>query len=122
MNTTPEVFRLDEIGRADEPVPENHLHPRVEIDLDRLVLVVNGRYPYEVDLERCNDPAQLLHSIVQVSRKLWCDRALAGELLAAVETACRLRFGKGTQRAFCPSGTAQQVDWRRGTYRDQRCR
>ncbi|MCP5524927.1 MAG: hypothetical protein H7A46_25660 [Verrucomicrobiales bacterium] len=122
MNTIPESVRLDLLDPADKFVCENHLHPRVEVDLDRLVLSVRRPHPYEVDLGECTDSAQLLDYILQVSGKGWCDRALAGELLAAVQTACRLRFGTNAQGVFCPCGTARQVDWRRGTSRDPRRR
>lgn len=90
----------------------NHKHPRVHIDLDRLVLVVHGLYPYEIDLEQCTNPVRLLDRVLQVSRKLWCDRELAGELLAAVETVCRLRFDSAAQGVYCPCGRPMRVDWR----------
>jgi hypothetical protein len=90
----------------------NHQHPRVEVDLGRLVLIVRGGGgPYEIDLERCQDPARFLHFLLHVSRKPWCDRALAGEILAALETACRSEFGEPAGRVYCPSGQANYVDW-----------
>lgn len=89
----------------------NHQHPRVQIDINRLVLTVHGDYPYEVDLERCTTPAQLLDFILQVSKKPWCDRALAGELLAAIETASRVELDTTAQGAFCPGGRPMKVDW-----------
>lgn len=95
---------------------DNHPHTRIAIDLDRLALVVHGRYPYEIDLERCTSPAQLLDIVLQVSDKPWCDRALAGELLAAIETACREHFGDTAQGVFCPCGQTMRVDWAEGVY------
>jgi hypothetical protein len=96
---------------TSNPSP-NHLHPRVEVDLGRLVLIVQGGGgPYEIDLERCHDPAWLLHFLLHVSRKTWCDRALAGEILAALDTACRSEFGREAAKVYCPSGRANQVDW-----------
>ena len=89
------------------------------MDLDRLVLVVHGPYDYEIDLERCGTPAQLLDTVFQVSRKTWCDRALAGELLAAVQEACRAQFGKSAQGVFCPYGTAMKVGWAAKEYRHE---
>ena len=89
----------------------NHQHPRVEVDFGRLVLIVRGPTPYEIDLERCTDPARLLHLVLHVSNKPWCDRALAGEILAALETACRTDLGRTAQEVYCPSGRPQHVDW-----------
>ena len=89
----------------------NHQYPRVEVDLGRLVLIVRGPCPYEIDLERCHDPAWLLHFLLHISRKPWCDRALAGEILAALDTACRSEFGREAAKVYCPSGRANHVDW-----------
>lgn len=106
----------------DEPNPKprttmtpnpspNHQHPRVEVDFGRLLLVIKGPTPCEIDLERCTDPARLLHLVLHVSTKPWCDRALAGEMLAALETACRTDLGRTAQEVYCPSGRPQRVDW-----------
>lgn len=89
----------------------NHQHPRVEVDFGRLALVIKGPTPCEIDLERCTDPARLLHLVLHVSNKPWCDRALAGEILAALETASRSEFGRPAQQVYCPSGRPQHVDW-----------
>jgi hypothetical protein len=89
----------------------NHQHPRVEVDLGRLVLVVRGPTPCEIDLERCTDPARLLHQVLHVCNKPWCDRALTGEILSALETACRSEFGRNAQAVYCQSGRPQHVDW-----------
>lgn len=89
----------------------NHQHPRVEVDFGRLALVIKGPTPCEIDLERCTDPARLLHLVLHVSTKPWCDRALAGEMLAALETASRSEFGRPAQQVYCPSGRPQHVDW-----------
>jgi hypothetical protein len=97
-------------------IEDNHPHPRVEVDLDRLALVVRGQCPYEIDLERCTSPAQLLDIVLQVSDKPWCDRGLAGELLAAVETACRDHFDDTAQGVYCPGGQSMRVDWTEGAY------
>lgn len=89
----------------------NHQHPRVEIDFGRLVLIIRGPTPYEIDLERCTDPAQLLHQVLHVSNKPWCDRTLAGEILAALETACTTDLGRPAHEVYCPGGHPQHVDW-----------
>ena len=95
---------------TETPSP-NHQHPRVEVDLGRFVLIVNGPAPYEIDLERCQDPARLLHTLLHVHRKPWCDRALAGEILAALETACWSEFRQHADRVYAPSGQPNRVDW-----------
>ena len=94
-----------------DPDPSQE-HPRVEVDLDRLAIVVHGDYPYEIDLERCTHAGHLLDIVLQVSGKPWCDRALAGELLAAVETACEEHFDENAQGVFCPGGRLMRVAWR----------
>ena len=113
LRQTPIVNPNPEIDMIPET---NHLHPRVEVDLDRLALVVHGQYPYEIDLERCTNAAHLLDIILQVSDKPWCDRALAGELLAAVETACEEHFRDNAQGVYCPGGHLMRVDWAEGSY------
>lgn len=96
---------------TNTPSP-NHQHPRIEVDLGRLVLVVqSGVGPYEIDLERCQDPAWFLHFLLHVSRKPWCDRALAGEILVALDTACQSEFGMDARRVYCPGGRPNHVDW-----------
>lgn len=97
--------------RNSQPEPDPARHPRVTVDMERLALTVHGDYPYEIDLERCSTAARLLDAVLQVSRKPWCDRTLAGELLAAVDSACRMHFGKTTQGMFCPWGESQTVAW-----------
>ena len=89
----------------------DHQHPRATYDQGRMVLVVHGPYPYEIDLERCNTPARLLQALLELSKKPWCDRALAGEVVAAVDSACMLEFGRHAHRVYSPSGQAQLVDW-----------
>lgn len=96
----------------EEPDPSQQ-HPRVEVDLKRLVIVVRGDCRYEIDLETCTDSGQLLDFILQVSGKPWCDRALAGELLAAIETACERHFEETAQGVFCPGGMLTRVEWKR---------
>jgi len=87
------------------------LHPRVIVDLETHVLVVRGPYPYEIDLETFTSPAEVLDWILQVSGKPWCDRALLGELVAAIETACHEWFDDVAQAVFCPFGSTRRVDW-----------
>src|SRR5213592_4839699 len=84
---------------------------RVQIKWDTLEVIVNGTYPYPVDLERCNTPAQLLDYIFQVAGKNWCDGPLLLEMLEAFEDACQQRFGTCIQGAFCPFGRPQRVNW-----------
>jgi hypothetical protein len=105
---------------TSNPSP-NHQHPRVEVDLGRLVLIVSGPTPCEIELERCSDPARLLHSVLHVSNKPWCDRTLAGEILAALETACRTDLGCTAQEVYCPSGRPQHVDWDAAQFVPIRC-
>jgi hypothetical protein len=87
------------------------LHPRVIVDLENHVILVGKPHSYEIDLETFTSPAQVLDWILQVSSKPWCDRALLGELVAAIETACNEWFDTVAQAVFCPFGEARRVDW-----------
>jgi hypothetical protein len=109
MNTLDVWTSSEIINLPYEPPP----HPRVTINMDNLTLLVHGPYAYEVDLERFTTPAQALDSILQVAGKTWCDTALVGELVNAVEHACYLNFGHEAQGVLCPFGRNTAIDWLR---------
>ena len=95
--------------KTDKP---NRLHPRVEVNLKDLTLIVNGPYPFKIDLTALGNPADVLDKLLQVSRKPWCDRAMVGEVLAALETACREWFDEEAQGVYCPWGLPREADWK----------
>jgi putative alpha-1,2-mannosidase len=80
----------------------------IEVDQGR------GGAFYEIDLERCNTPAQMLDWIYQLHGKAWVTATIMYEILGAFERACREVFGTSVQGLFCPGGTNQRVDWKAG--------
>jgi hypothetical protein len=74
----------------------NHQHPRVEVDFGRLVLIVRGPTPCEINLERCTDPARLLRSITTLKEPL-IGRPEADVVFPFVFE--RLRLGQASERA-----------------------
>ncbi len=91
----------------------------VKFKPENLTLLVNIGYWYEVDLERCNNSAQLLDWIFQVAGKLDKDGAeIVWELLHALNLVSRLVFGKSVQGVFCPFGYDHEVDWKSGERRE----
>jgi hypothetical protein len=56
---------------------------------------------YEIDLEECNDSAEVLDWIVQVAGKGWCKPEDLGNLVLALDDLLYL------QKNFCPDGKAQ---------------
>jgi hypothetical protein len=87
---------------------------RCHVDWDTLELVVNGAYPYHVDLERCNTAAQVLDWIMQVAGKTWCDGQLLHDLVECLDRAFYERFGTDVQGGVCPWGVSHRVNWRTG--------
>ena len=68
-----------------------------------------GKVPRDADLA----------SILEAVRKgRWREQVEAlRPLLAAVETACRKRFGDTAQGVFCPFGKPRRVNWATGRHR-----
>lgn len=78
-------------------------------DADNLTL--NIKSPggvYDVDLEQCNDAAEVLDWIVQVSHKTWVSREDVGLLVDALD---ELAGGLGLQEKVCPGGVNQKFDF-----------
>jgi hypothetical protein len=110
MQLSPEVLR--EMRAKERP------HPCVQFDRRNLVLKVYEPPPYdkvwyEIDLERCNDPAQILDWIYQLNGKSWMTNDLMGQVIEAIEAACDEVFGHGIQGVFCPCGASRRADWRK---------
>lgn len=72
----------------------------------------DGHQLYEIDLERCTTPAQLLDWIYQLHGKTWMTPDLMGKFLSAIQDACREVLGKSVQGCFCPFGQSKTVDWK----------
>ena len=73
-----------------------------------LGLWYGDRLIYEVDLERCNDAAEILDWIVQVSHKSYIDSAEIGKLVVALDD-----LADGLQPNVCPSGRYVHFDFRK---------
>lgn len=71
----------------------------------------NGGWFYEIDLERCNNSAQLLDWIFQVQGKKWCSPELLAAVLDTIEEACVECFGSSVQGKFCSFGIDNEVAW-----------
>jgi len=71
-----------------------------------------GHWLYEIDLERCTTPAQLLDWIFQLHGKTWMTPEMMDEFLSAIQHACREVLGKSVQGCFCPFGQSRTVDWK----------
>ena len=88
--------------------------PNVRFDRKNLELVVHyGRSRYEIDLRRCNDPAQILDWIYQLNGKSWMTHELMGQIVRALDNASHEIFDNGIQAIFCPGGVSRQAKWRR---------
>jgi hypothetical protein len=74
-----------------------------EFDRRTLVLRHVGGYGYEVDLERCNTPAEVLDWIAQIEGKTWGTPVVVGELVAAI---CDLL---NPQATLCSWGVAKTI-------------
>ena len=66
-----------------------------------------GAGEYEVDLERCTTPAQVLDWIVQVSKKTWATDAIVADLVRALDDLLDM------QGTLCPFGQARSVNVKR---------
>ena len=92
---------------------EERPHPDVRFDRRNLELVVHyGRSSYEIDLERCNDPAQILNWIYQLNGKSWMTHVLMGQVIRALDNACHEVFDEGVQGVFCSGGVSRQANWK----------
>lgn len=69
---------------------------------------------YEIDLERCNSPAEILDWIFQVKNKGWITPELMDDLLTAFEHACDEVFDNNIQGLFCPFGEGRVANWKTG--------
>jgi hypothetical protein len=68
-------------------------------------------HTYQVDLERCNTPGQMLDWIFQVKSKTWATPEIMFDFLTALEVSCQIFHGKGVQGSLCPFGTSRQIKW-----------
>ena len=106
MEMTPEELRA--MRAKERPCPD------VEFNRRNLELVVHqGKRRYEIDLERCGDPAQILDWIYQLNGKSWMTHDLMGQVVRALDNACHEVFDDGVQGVFCSGGVSKQANWKK---------
>ena len=75
-----------------------------EYDSRVLVLRHKNRPRYEVDLERCCTPGQVLNWIVQIKKKIWADDKVLADLIRALDDCLNL------QGNMCSGGSQSRMD------------
>lgn len=73
------------------------------LDMDTLVLG-NKKFDYGIYLDECNNSAQILDWIIQVSQKSWATNDVVGELVRALDDIL------GIQGHFCGSGLSHEAN------------
>ena len=108
-----------EIHRADEYLKEIFRDRRPEIKQcefhrEPLTLMIKdekGRDIYEVDLEQCETPAQVLDWIFQIFSKTWSTPKMIYDFLDCLNETCRMELGNSVQGMYCPFGQNGWVNW-----------
>ena len=73
------------------------------LDKETLVLRHKGT-DYEIDLEACNNSAQILDWIIQVSQKTWATNDVIGEFVRALDDILDI------QGHFCGGGLSHEAN------------
>jgi hypothetical protein len=88
--------------------------PIIEFRPHNLTIMVDVKYPYEIDLEACNSTAQVLDFILQVSGKTWATDETVGKLVRCFKEAAKCIFNEQAQGVMCPWGNHMKIDWAKG--------
>lgn len=90
--------------------PHDDWRKRWTFDPENLTLSIPSlaSATYDVDLERCNDSAQVLDWILQVSHKTWASPEDIGYLVYALD---ELAGGLGLQEKVCPGGVNKKFEF-----------
>jgi hypothetical protein len=78
-----------------------------------LEITIDGKLMYEVDLEKCDDSAEILDYILQIHDKTWSTPELVCELLDALNFASEQVHGEPIQGVYCSFGASKQVPWKK---------
>ena len=70
------------------------------------------RHWYEIDLEECTTPAELLDWLFQMQGKAWCTAEALYDLFEIFEEVSQHMLGTSIQGGFCPFGNAKRVEWK----------
>jgi hypothetical protein len=92
------------------------INPRVYIDHRKQCVVVNVRYPYEIDFDQLATTGGALDCIFQIASKTWADHALVGELVECLETLAEECCSNNAQGVWCPAGRPMRVDLESGRF------
>ena len=76
---------------------------------------VNGRWNYQIDLEECTTPAELLDWLFQIQGKSWCTPEVLYDLFELLEAVSKHMLGTSVQGAFCPFCKSRTVAWSQPT-------
>jgi len=102
----------EEQNKIRQEERKNNTYGLWKLDTDRLVLdySVKGRQIYEIDLERCNNAAQILDWIVQLSHKTWATPQVIYDFISALDRILGYRL----QGRVCPGGhyIDRAVNWK----------
>ncbi len=110
-----DIERLLQLSPEELRMMREKERPCPDVQFDRLTLelkVYHGKACYEIDLERCSDPGQILDWIFQLCAKTWMTHDLMGQIVRALDNACHEVFDDGIQGVFCPGGVARQANWK----------
>jgi hypothetical protein len=85
-----------------------HVAPSVQFNRGNLTIEIHHSHdedPYEIDLEECRTPAEILDWIFQINGHSWCTDSIMRQVIVTLDHASVDVFGKSIQEAFCTSGT-----------------
>lgn len=92
--------------------PEKRINEFVSLRPNGTIMIHDEiGYLYEIDLERCTSPAELLDYVLQIHAKNWNSPHIIWGVVTAIEEACSAMFGQNAQGVFCPLGESHNVRW-----------
>lgn len=83
---------------------------------DTIEIFIGEQPIYSIDLDRCQNSAEMLDWIFQIHNKAWSTPEILSQVLDAFNEATQQRLGVPAQSAFCPDGCfITHVPWTRTT-------
>lgn len=100
---------------------DSQLHPRITVSFNAIVIhILEGRHYYAYDLNRIKSASECLDLIFEVASNPWCDLAMVGELVHAIEDVTHQHFDSNAQGVLCPNGANMKIDWEKSTFTSAR--